>query len=136
MKLKEIVNAYKALGEAKVNSLEESEILKIVKARKAMRSIVEDFEAFLKDVQEKFKPENLEELQIKAQKWSELSDEEKMEINKIFRQYEQAINTALLEEQEKEFELNIDKLSEESVSKLLKDNEWSINKLDEISIMV
>ena len=136
MKLKEIVNAYKALGEAKVSSLEESEILKIVKARKAMRSIVEDFEAFLKDVQEKFKPENLEELQIKAQKWSELSDEEKMEINKTFRQYEQAINTALLEEQEKEFELNIDKLSEESVSKLLKDNEWSINKLDEISIMV
>mgnify|MGYP003420952439 FL=1 len=136
MKLKEIVNSYKAFGEAKVNSLEESEILKIVKARKAMRSIVEDFEAFLKDVQEKFKPENLEELQIKAQKWSELSDEEKMEINKIFRQYEQAINTALLEEQEKEFELNIDKLSEESVSKLLKDNEWSINKLDEISIMV
>jgi hypothetical protein len=77
-----------------------------------------------------------EELQIKAQKWSELSDEEKIEINKTFRQYEQAINTALLEEQEKEFELNIDKLSEESVSKLLKDNEWSINKLDEISIMV
>lgn len=136
MKLKEIVNAYKALGEAKVSSLEESEILKIVKARKAMRSIVEDFEAFLKDVQEKFKPENLEELQIKAQKWSELSDEEKMEINKTFRQYEQAMNAALLEEQEKEFELNIDKLSEESVSKLLKDNEWSINKLDEISIMV
>lgn len=136
MKLKEIVNAYKALGEAKVSSLEESEILKIVKARKTMRPIFEDFEAFLKDVQEKFKPENLEELQIKAQKWSELSDEEKMEINKTFRQYEQAINTALLEEQEKEFELNIDKLSEESVSKLLKDNEWSINKLDEISIMV
>lgn len=136
MKLKEIVNAYKALGEAKVSSLEESEILKIVKARKTMRPIFEDFEAFLKDVQEKFKPENLEELQIKAQKWSELSDEEKIEINKIFRQYEQAINTALLEEQEKEFELNIDKLSEEAVSKLLKDNEWSINKLDEISIMV
>lgn len=136
MKLKEIANAYKALGEAKVSSLEESEILKIVKARKTMRPIVEDFEAFLKDVQEKFKPENLEKLQIKAQKWSELSDEEKIEINKTFRQYEQAINTALLEEQEKEFELNIDKLSEESVSKLLKDNEWSINKLDEISIMV
>lgn len=136
MKIKDIVNTYKILGEAKVSSLEESEILKIVKARKTMRPIFEDFEAFLKDVQEKFKPENLEELQIKAQKWSELSDEEKMEINKIFRQYEQAINTALLEEQEKEFELNIDKLSEESVSKLLKDNEWSINKLDEISIMV
>ena len=136
MKIKDIVNTYKILGEAKVSSLEESEILKIVKARKTMRPIVEDFEAFLKDVQEKFKPENLEELQIKAQKWSELSDEEKMEINKTFRQYEQAINTALLEEQEKEFELNIDKLSEESVSKLLKDNEWSINKLDEMSIMV
>lgn len=73
MKLKEIVSAYRILGEAKVNNLEESEILKIVKARKAMRQFAEEYESFLKDCQDKFKPENFEEIQNKAQKWNELT---------------------------------------------------------------
>lgn len=136
MKIKEIVNAYKTLGEAKVNNLEESEILKIVKARKSMRTIAEEFEAFLKDVQEKFKPDNFDEIQSKAQKWSELSDEEKIELNKLFKIYETSINKALAEEQEKDVDLTLDKLSEETISKLLKANEWSVNKLDELSIML
>ena len=46
MKIKEIVNAYKALGEAKVSNLEESEIRKVVNNRKIMRTIAEEFEAF------------------------------------------------------------------------------------------
>ena len=37
MKLVELVACYKALGEAKVTKLEESEVIKVVKARKAMR---------------------------------------------------------------------------------------------------
>ena len=34
MKVKKIVAAYKVLGEAKVTKLEESEVIKIIKARK------------------------------------------------------------------------------------------------------
>lgn len=136
MKLKEIVSAYKALGEAKVNSLEESEILKIVKARKAMRTIAEEYDAFLKDVQEKFKPENFEELQSKVQKWAELTDEEKVEINKLLKAYETSINNAIIAELEKEVDITVEKLNEDSITKLLKNNEWSTNKTDEISIML
>lgn len=136
MKLKEIVSAYKALGEAKVNSLEESEILKIVKARKAMRTIAEEYDAFLKDVQEKFKPENFEEIQSKVQKWSELTDEEKVETNKLLKAYETSINNAIIVEIEKEVDITVEKLNEDSITKLLKNNEWSTNKIDEISIML
>lgn len=136
MKIKEIVTAYKALGDAKVNNLEESEILKIIKARKAMRSIAEDFEAFLKDAQEKFKPENIEELQAKAQKWSDLSDDEKLELNKVLKLYETNINKALSEESEKEIDIKLEKLTEDSITKLLKNNEWSVNKLDELSAVL
>ena len=57
VKVKDVVSAYKVLGDAKVVKLEELEIIKVVKARKAMRPIADDYDAFLKDCQEKFKPE-------------------------------------------------------------------------------
>lgn len=136
MKLKEIVSAYKALGEAKVNNLEESEILKIVKARKEMRMFAEQYDAFLKDCQEKFKPENFDDIQNKIQNWDSLSDDEKKEINKCLIEYQNKINSAIIEEINKEIEINIEKLNEDSITKLLKHNEWATNKLDELSIML
>lgn len=136
MKVKEIVSAYKALGEAKVNNLEESEIIKILKSRKTMRSIAEEFNEFLKEVQDKFKPENFEEIQFKLQNWSEVSDEDKIKITNIIKEYEAKINSAIKDELEKEVELELEKLNENSISKLLKNNEWPIQKLDEISIIL
>lgn len=136
MKVKEIVSAYKTLGEAKVNNLEESEIIKILKARKAMRFIAEDFNEFLKEVQDKFKPENFEEIQFKLQNWAELSDEDKVKMTNILKEYESKINTVVKDELEKEIELELEKINENSISKLLKNNEWPIQKLDEISIIL
>ena len=142
MKVKEIVSAYKVLGEAKVSNLEESEIKKIVLNRKAMRNIVEEFEAFLKDCQEKFKPENWDELQSKIQQWQQegdkttLSEEERIEINKAIIEYQVKINNAIKEEENRIVEMNIEKLSEESITKLLKHNDWQTGKLDDISILL
>lgn len=142
MKVKEIVSAYKVLGEAKVSNLEESEIKKIVLNRKAMRNIVEEFEAFLKDCQEKFKPENWDELQSKIQQWQQegdkttLSEEERVEINKTIIEYQIKINNAIKEEENRIVEINIETLSEESITKLLKHNDWQTSKLDEISILL
>lgn len=136
MKVKEIVSAYKALGEAKVNNLEESEIIKILKSRKTMRSIAEEFNEFLKEVQDKFKPENFEEVQLKLQNWAELSDEDKVKITNILKEYESKVNIVVKDELEKEIELELEKINENSISKLLKNNEWPIQKLDEISIIL
>jgi hypothetical protein len=142
MKVKEIVSAYRVLGEAKVSNLEESEIKKVVLNRKAMRNIVEEFEAFLKDCQEKFKPENWDELQSKIQQWQQegdkttLSEEERIEINKAIIEYQVKINNAIKEEENRIVEMNIEKLSEESITKLLKHNDWQTGKLDEISILL
>lgn len=142
MKVKEIVSAYKVLGEAKVSNLEESEIKKIVLNRKAMRNIVEEFEAFLKDCQEKFKPENWDELQSKIQQWQQegdkttLSEEERITINKTIIEYQVKINNAIKEEENRIVEINIETLSEESITRLLKHNDWQTGKLDEISILL
>lgn len=142
MKVKEIVSAYRVLGEAKVSNLEESEIKKIVLNRKAMRNIVEEFEAFLKDCQEKFKPENWDELQSKIQQWQQegdkttLSEEERIAINKTIIEYQVKINNAIKEEENRIVEINIETLSEESITRLLKHNDWQTSKLDDISILL
>lgn len=136
MKLKEVVSLYKILGEAKVSNLDESEIIKIVKARKLIRQIAEEYDAFLKDVQEKFKPENFEYIQNALQNWNSIDDQERIEVNKIVRTYELKINAAVEEELEKDVDIVLDKLSEESVTKLLKHNDWKLNKLDELQPML
>lgn len=136
MKLKEVVSLYKILGEAKVSSLDESEIVKIVKARKLIRQSAEEYDAFLKDVQEKFKPENFEYIQNALQNWNNIDDQERIEVNKVVRTYELKINTAVAEELEKDVDVVLDKLSEESVTKLLKHNDWKLNKLDELQPML
>lgn len=140
--VKEVVSCYKALGEAKVTKLEESEVIKIVKVRKAMRQIADDYEAFLKDIQEKFKPENWDEVQKKIQQWQQegekttLTDSEKIEINKILIDYQSKIEKAVKEELSKEIELNIDKLKDGSDTKLLVENNWELNKLNNIEIIL
>ena len=142
MKIKEIVNAYKALGEAKVSNLEESEIRKVVNNRKIMRTIAEEFEALLKDCQEKFKPENWDELQQKIQQWQQegekttLTEEERIVINKAIIKYQQLITKAIQDEEDKNVDITVEKLSEDSITKLLKHNDWPINKLDELSAIL
>ena len=91
--IKQVVEAYKVLGEAKVTKLEESEVIKVVKARKAMRPIADEYEAFSKDCQEKFKPENWDKIQGNLQKWQQegekttLTEEERIEVNKAIIGY-------------------------------------------------
>ena len=136
MKLKSIIAAYKALGEAKVTKLEASEVLKIVKARKAMRPYAEDYDAFLKDCQEKFQPKNFEEIQEKVQKWDSLTDDEKKVVNKVLVEYNNAINSAILEEIGKDIELNVEKLSEDSLAKIIQENGWELKKLDELEVLI
>lgn len=136
MKIKEAVSLYKILGEAKVSNLEESEIIKIVKVRKVLRSVVEEYEAFFKDAQDKFKPNDFEEVQNKIQRWNELTDEEKIAVNKSIKLYEAKINATVNEEAERELDIKVDKLTDDSITKLLKQNDWSISKLDEMSPML
>lgn len=132
MKLVKIVNAYKVLGEATTSKISEEEILKIVKIRKAMRPYSEEFEAYLKDCQEKFKPENWDSIEEKSRKWDSLSDEDKVSVNKELIAYQKKINDAILEEQEKDIELSFDKVSENTILNIGKENGWNFNKIEEL----
>lgn len=112
MKQGEILNAYRVLGESKMATLEVSEVVKVVKARKVMRPTAESLEAFMKDIQEK------------AESWESMNDEQRAELNK-------AVNDELAKEVELEFE----KLSEESIAKLIQENGFKAREIDLLGIM-
>lgn len=140
-KVKDFVSAYKVLGDAKVAKLEEGEVIKVIKARKAMRPIADDYEAFLKDCQEKFKPEGWDEIQKKLQQWQQegenttLTKAERIELNKAMIGYQKKVNEALKDELNREVELNIEPLKEESATKMLVENGWEVRVLDELGVM-
>jgi hypothetical protein len=140
--IKKIVSAYNLLGEAKVSKLEDGEVIKIVKVRKSMRPIVEDYEAFLKDAQEKFRPEDWDDIQNDLRQWQEegektsLSKERRIEINKSIVGYQSKVEKAVSEELSREVEIESVSLKEESLSKLLVENGWEVKVLDELEFLV
>ena len=113
MKQIEVLNAYRILGEAKMTTLEVSEVVKVVKARKAMRPIAEALEAFVNDMQEK------------AAAWESMTDEQRAELNK-----------ATNEELAKVVDVDFEKLSEESVAKLIHENGFKAREIDLLDIMI
>ena len=106
------MNAYRVLGESKMATLEVSEVIKVVKARKVIRPIAESLESFMKDIQEK------------AASWDTMTEEQRTELNN-------AANDELLKEVEVEFE----KLSEESIAKLIQENGFKAREIDLLEIM-
>ena len=106
------MNVYGVLGEAKMSTLKVEEVLKAVKARKAMRPHVEEWNAFFKDIQGK------------AQSWETMTDEQRAELNK-------AVN----EESQREVEVSFEKFTEESIANLIQENGFKVREIDLLGIM-
>lgn len=142
MIVKSIVEAYKLLGNAKTTNLDDADKGKILKARKTMRPIADEFESFLKDAQEMLKPEGWEETQKKLSQWQQegekttLTEEERISINKALISYQSSIDKAVKAELDKEIEIEIEKLSEGSDIKLMSANDWTPNQLDLIDMLL
>lgn len=134
--IKQVVECYNVLDKAKVTKLEVADVIKILDARKAMRPTATDYEAFLRDCQEKFKPEDWDNIQKDLQQWQNegenttLSGERRIELNKAVIGYQNNINKALKSELEREIELEIEPLSKEARAKLMVENGWSIAEYD------
>lgn len=142
--VKAVVECYKTLGEAKVSKLEDSEVVKVVKARKAMRKVADEYDAFLKDAQEKFKPEDFEKHAerynavrgkiLEGEKYKPTDEE--LESVKAIGECDRKINMAIGDELKREVEIEVEPLKEESATKLLTENGWEIGKLDLIEIVL
>lgn len=130
-----IVKAYAKLGDVKVTTLEDKEVMKVIRMRKAMRPVSEEFNAFLEDVKSKFKPEGFEETVRKAQEgWDKMSDAEKRAANELVTGYNRKVEVAVKEESEKEVEIEFEALSEDSLTKLMKENSLTVSEMEMLDL--
>lgn len=134
--VKQVVECYNLLDKAKATKLEVADVIRILDARKAMRPTVTEYEDFLKDCQEKFKPEDWDNIQKDLQQWQDegekttLPEGRRIELNKAIIGYQNNINKALKRELEKEIELNFEPLSKDARAKLMVENGWSVSEYD------
>lgn len=131
MKVGQIVNAYRTLDKATVSELTADERIAVVKAMKVMRTTSKDFESFVEDLREKFKSENLEGIIRKIQEGKGLTEDEV----KTFNEYNIPVSAAIREEEEKEVNLDIPKVSEDAIIKMIGENKWELSKLNTFDFM-
>lgn len=142
LKTSEIVGVYKLLGEAKLTKMESSDKFKVIKMMRAMRSTAEEWDAFLKNIDEKLKKENHDEIIEKARKWQQegenttLTNEEKVEINTYLINFEKEKQECFGDELKKVVTLDFEKLNESAFEKLIDSNDWEVNKILELEWVI
>ena len=126
-----IVKAYAKLGDVKVTTLEDKEVMKVIRMRKAMRPVSEEFNAFLEDVKTKFKPEGFEDTVRKAQEeWGKMTNSERITANELVTGYNRKVEEAAKDEAEKEVDIEFEPLSEDSLTKLMKENSLTVAEME------
>lgn len=139
--VRNIADAYKILGNARVTKLDVSEVIEVVKARKSMRQIAEDYEAYEKDCAEKLKYEGFDnDVQLyqsllnKANqgKNKEITQEEIEATNRI-QEYDSKVKKASDEEGLKEVDIEENLLKAETVAKLYVENGWKMSTFDKVN---
>ena len=134
--LEKIIVATKLLNEAKLTKMEDADKFAAIKAMKVLIPIANEYDGFLTLTSDKLKPENFDEMQAKAQKWQSegenttLTEDERIEINKFFADYQQSIEACIKEEIAKEIELSYTPLSEDAFMKLAASNpDWTVRQI-------
>ena len=132
LKTSDVVFAYNVLCKAKVTKMESSDKFKVIKMVRAMQPTADEWESFVKHVDEKLQKENHEEIIKKAQQWQQegekttLTDAEKIKINKYLIEYQKEKDECMNDELEKIVSLSFDKINESAFEKLMDSNDWHV----------
>lgn len=131
-------SVYKLLNDSKLTKMEDKDKFIVIKAVRKFKPIAADFEDLKKDVQEKLKGENFEEMQKKALQWNEeggkttLTEDERKEVNMFFYEFNKNVKECLKEETERKHELEYEKLSEDAFGKFISSNDFKVDDIIKI----
>jgi len=128
MKTKVVVNACRALAQARVTKMTSADKAKAIRAFKALKGAASDFDDLLKEAQERLKPEGFDDLNRKAQE-GKLSNSERAEYNAMLEMYQEEVNLTLDDESRKEREVEFERLSAEAFNALVDSNDFTLAQI-------
>lgn len=146
MKTKEIAVAYALLKGAKLSKMEDEDKFKVIKAMRVLRPIAEKYETDEKEASDKLKDERFEEMSEKANKHNEalqakqpeklLPAGELVELNKYFEGFQKKLSECLKSLQEEDVPVEFDKLTEEAFKKLIASNDFTVEQMLDLEILL
>lgn len=135
MKTSTIIEVYQLLNTAKLTKMESKEKFQVIKIMRAMKSVAEEWDSFVKTMDEKLKGDNHEEMLAKAQQWQKegekttLSLDERMAVNEYFSKFNKDRTEMITSEQSKEVNIIFDKLTEEAFERLVDSNDFNVGQI-------
>lgn len=135
MKTSTIIEVYQLLNNAKLTKMESKEKFQIIRIMRAMKPVTEEWDSFVKTMDEKLKGEHHEEMLAKAQQWQKegekttLSLDERMAVNEYFGKLDKERRELIASEQSKEANVLFDKLTEEAFERLMDSNDFNVGQI-------
>lgn len=124
VKTADAVSAYNSIKALKIGKLPKEEQFKVLRAARILKPIAAGFEDFVKDAQERLKPDDFADIADKSQRFAELTDEEKIAVNKAAAAYQRDVDECVRPEFESEKEVAwFEPLSEDSFAQIASENE-------------
>ncbi len=134
MKTETILSIYTLLNTAKLTNLEDADKIKVIKFMRKIKPVYTQFEDAKTDALEKAKGEDHNKYAEILRQWQKegnettLSEEDRINANKYFADYEKLVLEALKDLSEKEVDIEFDKLSEDGFIKLVSSNDWNVQQ--------
>lgn len=142
LKTQDVVSTFNLLSNGKLTKMESSDKFKVLKMMRVMQPIADEWESFMKHVDEKLKKDNHDEIVEKVKQWQQegenttLTEAERIEINKYFAEYQQEKNDCINDELKKVVSLSFDKINESAFEKLVDSNDWEVIKILELEKVI
>lgn len=150
VKTEKVLAAWRVLSAAKYMKLEDADKIKVWKISRALQPVAKKFDEDTKDAADKLKPsEDFDERLQHAQEYERVQKDAKADAStlkmgpaeyqqfmKDLNAYNKLVGEAVKEFAEKEVEIDIETLTEESFGKLMNSNEWNFEQAIMVSEMI
>ena len=150
IKTEDALKAYNVLASAKYSKLEDADKIKVWKTVRGLKPVAEKFDEDSKDAAEKMKPtEYFDERMEKAQKYEMMMKQPDLDASKLpmgaaeyaafveeFKKYNKLVNDAVRDFADKEVEVEIETIKEDSFGKLMASNDWTMAQAMTLEVMI
>ncbi len=124
VKTSDAVSVYNVLKSLKIAKMAKEDQFAVLRAARALKPVATGFDDFVKDAQERLKPEGFDEIVEKSQRFDSLTDDEKREVNTVAAAYQKDVDDCVKPELDSDKEIDsFTPLSEDAIAAIATGNE-------------
>lgn len=128
MKTIEVIKLFQILNVVKLTNLSLEGKFNIIRTVKRCKEVVNSINVLIDEAKERLKPNDFEFPNLDSQ-YELMSDEDKVKLDKITKEYSNQVNACIEPELDKEVSIEIEKISQEDFGLLMEQNDWNVETL-------